>query len=235
MTLKAILFDFNGVIINDELIHQELIQEMLLSENLRPKEGEYREICLGKSDRICIQELLASRGRIVSPEYLDKLILAKSQAYQRRLSQLENLPIYPELQDFLDKIQVKGLLSAIVTGALRAEVDLILRRAGLQSYFELIVAGDDIKTSKPAPDGYLLAVKRLNQRYSDLHLRPVDCLVIEDTPAGIQAAKAAGMQVVGVANTYPFHMLQRQANWSVDYLRELELDRVTQVFARVKV
>jgi beta-phosphoglucomutase-like phosphatase (HAD superfamily) len=61
-------------------------------------------------------------------------------------------------------------------------------------------------------------------------LQPQECLAIEDTPGGIQAAKRAQMQVVGVANTYPFHILQRQANWTVDYLTELELERVQEVF-----
>jgi len=67
-------------------------------------------------------------------------------------------------------------------------------------------------------------VERLNQQYPNLDLQPWECLAIEDTPAGIQAAKRAGMPVVGVANTYP--LLQRQANWTVDYLCDLEIDRV---------
>ncbi|WP_263975358.1 HAD family hydrolase [Leptolyngbya sp. 7M] len=70
--------------------------------------------------------------------------------------------------------------------------------------------------------------------YPSLNLKPAECLAIEDTPAGIQAAKAAGMQVVGVANSYPFHMMQRQANWAVDYLSDLEFERVRQVFAGEK-
>ena len=87
---------------------------------------------------------------------------------------------------------------------------------------------------KPAPDGYLLAVERLKELYPNTNLQPSDCLAIEDTPAGIQAAKQAGIAVVGVANTYPFHMLQRQANWTVDYLRDLEIERVQKVLREKK-
>ena len=65
-----------------------------------------------------------------------------------------------------------------------------------------------------------------------LNLKPAQCLAIEDTPAGITAAKQAGMQVVGIANTYPLHMLQRQADWTVDYLNEIELDRVKKVLTQ---
>ncbi|BAU67099.1 HAD-superfamily hydrolase, subfamily IA, variant 3 [Stanieria sp. NIES-3757] len=229
MTLKAILFDFNGVIINDEAIHQELINDILLGENLRPEESEYREICLGRSDRICLENILAHRGRFVTDEYLDKLVATKSLAYQAKLTQLETLPIYPGLSDFLAQIQQQGLMIGLVTGALKAEVQLVLQRAKLESYFSVIVAGDDIEQSKPEPDGYLLAVKLINQNYPNLNLQPSECLAIEDTYAGIEAAKKAGIQVVGIANTHPLHMLQRKANWTVDYLSDIELDRVDRV------
>ncbi|AFZ36645.1 HAD-superfamily hydrolase, subfamily IA, variant 3 [Stanieria cyanosphaera PCC 7437] len=229
MTLKAILFDFNGVIINDEAIHQELINHILLGENLRPEESEYREICLGRSDRICLKNILVHRGRFVTDEYIDKLVANKSLAYQEKLTQLETLPIYPEITEFLAQIQQRGLIIGLVTGALKAEVQLVLQRAKIESYFSVIVAGDDINQSKPEPDGYLLAVQLINQNNHNLNLQPSECLAIEDTYAGIEAAKKAGIQVVGIANTHPFHMLQRKANWTVDYLSDLELDRINQV------
>jgi phosphoglycolate phosphatase/beta-phosphoglucomutase len=78
----------------------------------------------------------------------------------------------------------------------------------------------------------LLAIERLNQHLPELNLKPQECLAIEDTFPGIQAAKRAGISVVGVANSYPFHMLQRQANWAVDYLKDLEIDRVQAVLDR---
>jgi len=232
MTLKAVLFDFNGVIIKDEAIHQQLIEEILIQENLRPSSEEYQGICLGRSDRVCLAELLKRRGRVVRDSYLSDLITRKAQAYQRKLETLEKLPIYPDLEDLIFKIRLAHLPMGVVSGALRSEVELVLNRAQLAQYFTVIVAGDDIKVSKPEPDGYLLAVERLNQQYPNLEVQSSECLAIEDTLAGIEAAKRAGMQVVGVANTYPFHMLQRQANWTVDYLNDLELDRVQEVYAR---
>jgi HAD superfamily hydrolase (TIGR01509 family) len=229
MTLKAVLFDFNGVIINDEAIHQELINEIILNENLRPEESEYREICLGRSDRACLKNILSRRGRFVSEEYLDKLIATKTQAYQQKLAELETLPIYPEVPNFLSQLKHRGLIIGLVTGALQAEVELVLKRGEIESYFSVIVAGDSVSKSKPEPDGYLLAVELINQNNPHLNLQPSECLVIEDTYAGIEAAKKAGMQVVGVANTHPFHMLQRKANWTVDYLADIEFERVNQI------
>ncbi|WP_413175803.1 HAD family hydrolase [Anabaena azotica] len=230
MSLKAVLFDFNGVIIKDEPIHLQLIDEILLQENMQPQKLQERQICLGRSDRTCFQDLLKNRGRVVTEEYLSQLLNRKAQAYVSKIAQLEKLPLYSGIEDLIFQVRSQSLKLGLVSGALRQEIDLVLERAKLTEYFQIIVAGDDINTSKPQPEGYLLAVERLNQVYPDLNLQSHECLAIEDTPAGIQAAKRAQMQVVGVANTYPFHIMQRQANWTVDYLIDLELERVQEVY-----
>lgn len=229
--LKAVLFDFNGVIINDEPLHDNLLEKILLEENLRAKPGEFWEVCLGRSDRACITELLNRRGRVVTEEQLTAIIARKSRYYQAELEKIEKLPTYPGLEDFIYQIRSAHLPMAVVSGAMRGEIELVLRRLHLADYFSAIVSGDDITTSKPEPDGYLLAVDKLNEKLPDLHLKPEECLVIEDTFPGIEAAKRAGMKVVGLATTYPFHMMQRQSNWAVDYFTDLELDRIKRVFA----
>ncbi len=232
MPLKAVLFDFNGVIINDEAIHQELLAELLISENLRPVPGEYRSICLGKSDRVCLQELLERRGRIPNQVYLNQLMQLKTHSYQKRLAAMEKLPIYAGLEDLIYKLRLEKFPLGIVSGAMRVEIDLVLERSNLAQYFSIIVAGDEIKTSKPNPEGYLLGAAKLAEMFPELALQPEECLAIEDTTLGMQAAKRAGMQVVGVANTYPYHFVQRHCNWAVDYLWDLELERVQEVYAK---
>lgn len=232
MTLKAVLFDFNGVIIKDESLHQKLIDQLLLEENLRPRPGEFQQFCLGRSDRAGLTDLLTQRGRAVGDSYIEGLIHRKAKAYQAEIAALKQLPIYAGLEDLLFTLRAAQLPMAVVSGALRAEVEVVLERAQLASYFSVIVGGDDLKVSKPEPDSYLLAIARLNQKFPDLMLQPRECLAIEDTPAGIQAAKSAGIPVVGIANTYPFHMMQRQSNWAIDYFWDLELERVQKVYAR---
>jgi beta-phosphoglucomutase len=230
VVLKAVLFDFNGVIIKDESIHRELIDELLLAENLRPQGREFWQISVGRSDRACLQELLKLRGRFVTDEYIDKLIAKKAIAYRQRLEQLVTLPVYPEVVQFIQQMYERGYKLAIVTGAIRSEVEIVLQRGEIARYFETIVAGDEISQSKPDPAGYLKSIDILNQLYPDLNLLPSECLAIEDTFAGIQAVKSAGVQVVAIAHTYPFHMLQRQANWTIDCFADLELDRVNKYF-----
>ncbi len=230
MVLKAVLFDFNGVIINDEPIHRELIDEILLAENLQPQGKEFWQISIGRSDRACLHDLLKLRGRFVSSETLDKLIAKKAIAYRQRLAQLVTLPLYPEVVQFIDKMYASGYKLAVVTGAIRSEVELVLKQGEIDRYFDTIVAGDDINQSKPDPAGYLLSIKRLNQLHPDLNLLPSECLAIEDTFPGIQAVKSAGIQAVAITHTYPFHMLQRRANWTIDSFADLELDRIKQFF-----
>lgn len=231
MSLKAVLFDFNGVIINDEPLHERLIEQLLVEENLRPRAGEFRQYCLGRSDRACLSDLLTLRGRAITDTYLDSLIARKAKAYTEQLQALDKIPTYPGLEDLIFRLRASQVKMAVVSGALRSEIEMVLERMHIRPNFSVVVAGDDLSASKPTPDGYLLAVKRLNQQHPELQLQTADCLAIEDTFAGITAAKRAGIRVVGVANSYPFHMLQRRANWAVDFLSDLELERVNQLFA----
>lgn len=248
MSLKAVLFDFNGVIIKDEPIHLQLIDEILIQENLQPQRVNERQAALGRSDRACFQQLLANRGRVASEDYLTQLLNRKAQAYVLELEKLEKLPLYPGVEDLIYQVRSRSvsegdsrsvskedsrnLKLGLVSGAFRKEIELVLERAKLIEYFKVIVSGEDTTTSKPNPDGYLLAVERLNQKYPDLNLQPQECLAIEDTPDGIQAAKLAQMRVVGVANTYPFHMLHRCCNWVVDYLTDVDLEWVQEVYSQ---
>jgi HAD superfamily hydrolase (TIGR01509 family) len=230
MSLKAVLFNFNGVIIKDGLIHIQLIDEILIQENLQPQRVKEREEFLGISHRAYLQNLLKNRGRVVTEAYMAQLLTRKAQAYVLELEKLEKLPLYSGIEDVIFQIRSRHLKMALVSDALSLEIEMVLTSAKLAEYFPVIVSGDDISSDKPNPEGYLLAVERLNQTYPELNLEPDECLVIENTPAGIQAAKRAQMQVVGVANTYPVQMLHRQANWTIDYLIDLDLQRVQEVF-----
>ena len=230
MSLKAVLFDFNGVIIKDGSIHLQLIDEILIQENLQLQRVQERQAFLGISSRVYLQNLLKNRGRVVTEAYMTQLLTRKAQAYVLELQKLEKLPLYSGIEDVIFQIRSRHLKLGLVSDALSSEIEMVLTSAKLAEYFPVIVSGNDISSNKPNPEGYLLAVEHMNQAYPELNLKPHECLVIEHTPAGIQAAKRAQMQVVGVANTYPFHMLQRQANWTIDYLIDLDLQRVQEVF-----
>ncbi len=232
MALKAALFSFSGIIVNDENIRKTLSEQVLLAENLRPSEDDYYEVCLGKSDRACLKALLYQRGRDVNEETLDRLIQKESAVYQTWLDSIEKPPIYPGLEDLIFRCRTANMKMAIVTGAERQQVTAAIERAQLAEHFPLVIAGDDISLngSKPSPDGYIKAIARLNEMYPDLQLQADECIAVEDTFSGITAAKSANIPVVGVAHTYPNHMLQRRATWVVDYLREINFDWIGEKF-----
>ena len=227
MSLKAVFLDFAGIIIDDEAINQELIADILLSENLRADNDEYTLYCRGRSDRACLKDILASRGRILSDEYIDKLLKAKAKGYRQKAEQmLPDMNLPENLVPFLTHLKEQQIAAGLVTGTTRSEVEYILDKLELTDYFDIIVAGDDLEASKPEPEPYLLAASRLD-------LTPAECLAIENNPVGIAAAKQAKIQVVGISNLYPLHMLQRQANWTVDDFLEIELERVDKVLSRI--
>ena len=227
MSLKAVFLDFSGAIVDDEEIDRELIANILLDENLRADDDEYTRYCRGRSDRACLKDILANRGRILSDEYLDCLLRTKAENYRQKVAQLTELPVAPHLVEFLTQLKKQKIAVGIVTGANRSAVKYILEKIELDRYFDLIVAGDDLPESKPEPEPYLLAANKLN-------LQPSECLAIEDNPIGIEAAKRAQIQVVGISYIYPLHMLQRQANWTVDDVLEIELDRVDRVLSQAR-
>ena len=230
MPLKVVLFDFNGVILDDESIHEQLIQDVMLSENVRITAEDFQQFGLGRSDRACFQDLFNARGRVVSPDYITKLLQQKAIAYQQQLQALETLPLYPGVGTLVSSLQDNQIKLGIVSGALRAEIEWVLEKASLQDAFDLVVAAEDISTSKPSPEGYETAIIQFNTRYPDLNLRPQNCLAIEDSFPGLASAQNARIPVVGVAHTYPFHMMQRRSNWAVDYLDQLEVPRLIQLF-----
>ncbi|HIK36377.1 MAG: HAD family phosphatase [Geminocystis sp.] len=233
MSIKAVLFDFNGIIIKDEEIHQQLIDELLLEENLQPsRPGEYQRYCLGRNDYSAIKNILEARGRFVQNEYLDKLVKKKGKLYLQILSTMETIPIFEGVREFIQSLQTRNLPLAIVSGALRQDIEYVLEKTNLKQHFPVVVAGDEIKASKPSPEAYLLALTKLNQISPLLDIKPQHCLVIEDTLVGIASGKNAGMTVVAVANTYPLHILQRHANWCVDRLSQIDLDWINQVLAK---
>jgi beta-phosphoglucomutase len=230
MALKVVLFDFNGVIMDDEPIHAQLIQDVIASENMRCSAEDVQRF-VGRSDRACLQDFFGLKGRVLSPESLNKLLAQKTVVYQQRIQELDVLPLFAGVRELISAFQAFEIKLGIVSGAQRGEIELVLAQAQLQDAFEVTIASEDIATSKPSPEGYLQAVKQFSALYPDLNLQPSDCLAIEDSFPGLEAAISAQIPVVGVAHTYPFHMLQRRANWAIDRLKDLEMARLMQLYS----
>ena len=235
MSLKAIFFGFRGIILQDSSLRRDLLAALLRSENL-PLQNfsqDYWEICLGYSDRAAIAALCQRRGYNVEGAILDGLVSRYTAAYLERLMGLERPPLYPGVTEAIGQLWAAGLMLGIATGTARAAVKFVLERARLHLAFETIVTGDDldVAASKPNPASYERAIAALAERRPEIQPHAANCLAIENTYAGIAAARAAGLAVVGVANTHPLHMLQRRADWALDDLRQLDVERASRALA----
>ena len=199
--LKAIIFDFDGVLADTEPLHFKMFQRVLHEAGLPLSEQDYYQKYVGLDDKGCFQTILSAHGRPASPEAVRRLVERKAALM---LEQIKTTPvIYPGIADFIKRAAGRYRL-AIVSGALRHEIELILKSVGLRSSFEHITAAEDIRNGKPNPEGYLHALQALNRRAT---VQASDCLVIEDTIAGIQAAHAAVMRCLAVSTTYPADQL----------------------------
>lgn len=226
MVLKALLLDFNGIVLKDTGLKGQLIDEILISENLRPNPEEYVEMCAERSDRACLDRLLTRRGRVTTTEFLNELLAKLSTRYLQQLVEIPHLPIYPGLEDLLYQAKVAALPVALVTSAATQEVDWVLDKAQLVDRFAVTVTAHDLAVAeeKPSSRSYEIAIARLNEQFPELALMPQNCLAIEAWYPGIAAAKQAGIPVVGVAHCHPYRMVQRRANWVVDYLNEIDFE-----------
>ncbi|HEX8203362.1 MAG TPA: HAD family phosphatase [Isosphaeraceae bacterium] len=197
--VRAVIFDFNGVLVDDERVHFELFREVLAQEGVALTERQYHERYLGFDDRRCFEVALGDAGREADRARVDALIARKARRYVEVAR--SGLRIFPGAAECLVALAARWPL-AIYSGALRPEIELALDLMRVRDRIGPIVSAEDTTRCKPDPEGYLLALDAL-RRGVDPGLAAGACLVVEDSLAGVASAKAAGMGAVGVTNTYP--------------------------------
>ena len=217
MAWKAIIFDFNGLIVDDEPIHYECFRRVLEEEEISLSESDYWEKYLGFDDKGLIEAVFERDQKKIGPKKLKTLIEKKASLYLPIIRQ--KLKFFPEVLSFVRKAK-KGRHLAIVSGALRSEIDFALAEGKVADLFDVIISADDTKRGKPDPEGFLLALAKLKSL--DGKIRPKNCLVLEDSQAGIQAARAVGMVVAALTHTYEADQL-KEADFVVKAFSEITL------------
>ncbi len=211
MGIGAVIFDFNGVLVDDESVHFALFRDVLAQEGVMITERDYHERYLGYDDRGCFEAALLDAGQPAPKARLDELIARKARRYV--VVAEAGLRFFPAAAETVRAVAARWPV-AICSGALRSEIEYALRRMGCLEQVSAIISAEDTDRCKPDPEGYRLALAALRSGPS-AHLSSRDCLVIEDSMAGIASAKGAGMWAVGVATTY-----------HADQLREAGADAV---------
>ena len=194
--LKAIFFDFDGVLVDTEPLHLRAFQKILAAEGLPLSEQDYYAKYVGFDDKGCFQAVFSDNGRPVTPETIRGLVDRKAALFLEQLK--TNLVVYPGITEFVT-MSAQQYRLAVVSGALRHEIEYSLEAAGIRRQFEQITAAQDVRDGKPDPEGYLHTLRQLNRKAP---LTAPECLVIEDTVPGIRAAHAAGMRCLAVSNTF---------------------------------
>ena len=189
MTIKAILFDHDGTLVDSELAHFKMWLEVLKVYDISLTQQQYKSHYAGIPTPANAVDMVA---RFTLPVNSETLIGAKNAATQALLSR-EAFPLMPGARESMAFFQRCGLQLAVVTGAGREGVDVSIRGHALQGCFSTVVSGDDVPQSKPAADCYLLAMQRLG-------LSAAQCIAIEDTENGVIAASSAGITCLAVPN-----------------------------------
>jgi HAD superfamily hydrolase (TIGR01509 family) len=194
MTIRAILWDLDGVLVNSMESHFQAFREIVEPRGRELSREEYLETIIGLRNDAIFKRLLPG----ISDDEAKALAAEKEDAFRHLIA--GNAKALPGAEPLVRRAKEAGLGQAIVSSTPRANIDLILRELSIKGLFDAVVGEEDAARGKPDPEGFTRAAERLA-------VPSEGCVVIEDAPEGIAAGKAAGMRCVGVTTTRPAEML----------------------------
>jgi HAD superfamily hydrolase (TIGR01509 family) len=215
MSVRAVIFDFNGILADDDPVHMKALKKVANEEGLDFTEAEYLETYLPLNDWDCFRILWKSSGLALGEEKIAELIRRKGVYYFEAIA---NHPVlFGGAESAILAARRRGPV-AIASGARAVEIRHILGSANLLQHFAVIVAAEDVRRGKPDPEPFRLAYERLAMQNAGL--RASDCLAVEDAIGGIQSAREAGLPCLGVAHSYPRARLQQETEWVIDSISD---------------
>ena len=227
--IQAIFFDFNGVIIDDERLQMAAYQDVLREHSIELTEADYFG-ALGMDDKTFVRTAFARANKTLTDEVLGSVLSGKGNRHRKLIE--DELPLFPGVVTFL-KAASRTYQLGVVSMASLSEIDYTLERSKLRPLFTVVISAADVTVCKPAPDCYRIALEKLNERRLNNRqapLTPRDCLVVEDSPPGIESGKQADMRTLGVTNTVSAGALRAAgadvvthslADWNVDAVRHV--------------
>jgi HAD superfamily hydrolase (TIGR01509 family) len=231
--IKAILMDFNGVIINDEPLQMKVYSELLKEYGILLKEEDYYS-CTGMDDRAFIKEQFKRAAKNLSDEEVEQILRRKIEKWHDLMSE-DDIPLFHGVENFIKKSRHRFSMG-LVSMANSNEINYVLEKTGLKKCFDVVISAEDVKNHKPNPECFLKAFRKIDSiRSSDGHLplERYECLVIEDVPQGIQAAKSVGMKTLAVLNTFDEATMRSSgADAVTKNLDEWFPDSIVRVFPR---
>ncbi|MBO0857473.1 MAG: HAD family phosphatase [Chloracidobacterium sp.] len=187
---RAVIWDLDGTLIDSSDLHWEAWREVTVVENIPLTYKQYVSDFGKRNDEI----LRGRMGADLSEEFIDRVSRAKEEVY-RKLIRTKGLELLPGARYWLERLKVEGWLQALGTSAPRGNIDVAFAALGIGEYFDVAISSEEVRAGKPEPDVFLVAASKLG-------VAPRDCVVIEDAPAGVEAARRAGMRSIGVLTTH---------------------------------
>lgn len=229
--IKALLLDFNGVVINDEPIQHAVYRDILKNEGVDVTDEAYYSR-LGMDDKTFVGSILEEAGKLAGIDRVIEVTTAKTQKWREAIA--SDLPLFPGTENFIRKMANEFALG-LVSMSKREEIDFVLELAGLADCFPVIISAEEVKNCKPDPECYRKGFEQIDLiRISQGHLPMThsECVVIEDSPPGVVAGKRADLQVLGVANTVSANKLRKAgADWVAKNLDDWFPDSIRMAFA----
>ncbi len=208
MVVKAILMDFNGIIIDDEPIQMKAYQEILKNEGINLTEEEYYA-SMGMDDKTFVEA--AYRRADKTPESNKVLELTQAKTKKWREIVANEIPLFDGIENFIRKME-KDFALGIVSMAKLEEIEFVLERTGLRESFMAIVSAEDVANCKPDPEVFFKGFNRIDAARTSLGRNPIvhgECVVIEDSAPGVSGAKKAGLKTLGITNSVSEETLRK--------------------------
>ena len=192
--LQAVIFDFDGVIVDSEPWHHKALNAVLESDHIQIEWDLYQKLYIGFDDRDALKTAFKKARKHLSSKKLSERIEQKAIIF-KQYAQSGELTTLPGAIQLIKSIPIR-LPIGLCSGALRSDIESIITAHNIKENFRTIVTAEDTKKSKPDPAPYQLALKNLKI------IEPTNAVAIEDTPAGIHSAKKAGMKVLAVTTSF---------------------------------
>jgi beta-phosphoglucomutase family hydrolase len=207
------IFDWDGVIVDSSRLHEESWNLLAREEGRSLPSGHFQR-SFGRTNESIIPTIL---GWSDDPDEIRRLSLRKEVLFRERVSAGGMKPL-PGVRAWLETLRAAGIPCAIASSTHLENIRLALGLLGLEKHFQAVVSAEDVRRGKPDPEVFLIAARKLGGA-------PGRCVVFEDAHVGLDAARAAGMKVIGIATTHPAETLAG-ADLVVEDLERLKLDRV---------
>ena len=218
--LGAVIFDFDGVVADSELLHYRALNSAFGLHGVKVPQEEYYQRYLGYSDYDCVEIVNADYKMGLDGEGIERLIVHKTEVFNRLIEQ--DTVIIDGVVDFVEMLRANEIPMAVCSGGTQSDIALMVEGTELAGVFDPIVSADDVKKGKPHPEGFELALRRLNEGGKERILAG-QCVVIEDSHWGLEAAKSAGMHTIAVTNSYDAGYLGPYAEMVVNRLDEIKM------------